>query len=90
MKAVFISYVTHDPDIELSVTALNPFSQRHLPIYVSSSHDFGEFLDSHLGVPSVCDGDRDVAARHGLAVTEVLTGDGDTLDNSGQVWCPLV
>jgi len=36
-------------DIRLNVVAVNPFSGRTIPLFIQTSHDFGENLDAHVG-----------------------------------------
>lgn len=69
----------------MRIKAINPFTNELLPVFISKSHDFGDHLDNHIGIPSANESDRTFAEKHGLKVTEVLDREEDSniVVNSG-------
>ena len=59
-------------DISLGVNAVHPLSQQLIPLYTSSRIPFQENVESRLGIPCSCEGDKDFAEQGGIPYETVL------------------
>ncbi|ESO03773.1 hypothetical protein HELRODRAFT_112157 [Helobdella robusta] len=50
----------------LNIQAVNPFTGRLIPLFVSFTHSFGEFLDHHLAFPMINKQDNQFASEMGI------------------------
>ncbi|XP_041376223.1 probable leucine--tRNA ligase, mitochondrial isoform X2 [Gigantopelta aegis] len=67
-------------DIVLSLEAVHPFTGQRIPLVVSSSTEFDEFNDTHLGIPCLSEADRSVAEKLGFPCVDVITENKDGVE----------
>ncbi|GAB6021672.1 hypothetical protein CHUAL_004254 [Chamberlinius hualienensis] len=90
--AAFIAIAPHNPisfqhnscdeDHKLDVTAIHPFTNQPIPVFISKDYTYFNGTDAHLGLPAVSEQDHDFAKQHQLPFNHIFTEDGQKLINS--------